>query len=668
MDPEVADQLSRESSPLSDRIATAVRNRIRASEQRWSGRHVRWRESERLYRGFRYADAEDKHTSSRSLTQGVQKIVVPYTYAQIQSILSFLITVFTDRKPIFPVEPIGDYVKAAMMHEHLLEYQMDRMRPRGLLILIQWMFDALRYDWGVIKNVWTIREWPQLVRTFAPDLFGSGQSEDFLSEQDVVSYEGNEAMNVSPFDFFPDPHRSLADFQRGEFVAHRMRRSPTELAIKEAEGMYVGVDFIPFRPGGYGYPDVTTYAGGKSALGETVNVSQEWTRGKIDQYDKGYVQIHEMWWFCRPKELGLPTTRTNDLPSLWVFTLANASRVIRAEAANLPGRRFPFAGIQINYDVHAPATPSMVETISGLQYHLSWLFNSRMAAVRKTLNNEIVVDPSLIETVDWSAPNPSGIWRINKEHYTTGAAKEAVFPLPVQDTTQGHLNDAETVMNLIETVTGANRLLQGLGNTGRRAATEVQAQMSLASGRMKLIGVTCAAQGMTEWAEMMVENTKMFLSQRLQVPTLDIYRRMLQDPMVNIGPELLQGEFRIPMLEQGIPTDKSMWVNTLREILQMCMQNPSVVMPPGQQINVMEVFTELLRITGIKNLQDFVTVMPDQQVLQQMQQGNLVPGQAGPPGPQAPPPAQGSDGFPVGAGPNMGRGGAMMGGAGGPPG
>jgi len=649
MDPKVADELSQESSPLSDRLSMAIRNRVRASEQRWGGRHQRWRESERLYRSFRYADSEDKNTRSRSLTEGVQKIVVPYTYAQIQSILAFLVTVFTDRKPIFPVEPVGDYVKAAMLHEHLLEYQMDRMRPRGLLILIQWMFDALRYDWGVIKNVWTIREWPQLVRTFAPDLFGTGQQEDYLSEQDIVSYEGNEAMNVSPFDFFPDPHRSLADFQRGEFVAHRMRRSPTELEIKEAEGMYAGVEFIPYRPGGYGYPDVTSYAGGRSALGETVNLSQEWTRGRIDQFDKGYVNIHEMWWFCKPKELGLPTTRSNDLPSLWVFTMANAARIIRAEPANLPGRRFPFAGIQINYDVHSPATPSMVETVSGLQYHLSWLFNSRMAAVRKTLNNEVIVDPSLLETVDWSNPNPSGIWRINKEHYTTGAAKEAVFPLPVQDTTQHHLADAQTVMDLIETVTGANRLLQGLSNTGRRAATEVQAQLSLASGRMKLIGVTCAAQGMIEWAEMMLENTKMFLSQRLQVPTLDIYRKMLQDPMVNIGPELLQGEFRIPMLEQGIPTDKSMWVNTLREVLQMCMQNPSVVMPPNATINVMEVFTELLRITGIRNLQDFVTVMPDQQVQAQMQQGNLVPGAGGP---SQPPPAQGSDGFPVGASPN----------------
>src|SRR5262245_24105225 len=317
MQQEIAAQLAEERSPLQDKLLSPIKNRIRASEQRWSGRHRSWRESERLYRSFRHADQEDKVVAARSLTEGVQKIVVPYSYAQVQSILSFLITVFTYRKPIFPVEPLGNYQKSAILHEHLIEYQMDRMRPRGLLILVQWLFDALRYDWGVIKNVWTIREWPQIKRMFMPDLFGTGQMEDTLMEEDVVAYEGNEAMNVSPFDFFPDPNRSLADFQRGEFVAHKMRRSPTEIATKAAEGLYTGTEFIPQRSGGKSLDAGST--GGKSALGETVGLAQEWTRGKIDEYDAGYVDLHEMWWFCKPRELKLPTSRTNDLPALWVF-------------------------------------------------------------------------------------------------------------------------------------------------------------------------------------------------------------------------------------------------------------------------------------------------------------------------------------------------------------
>jgi hypothetical protein len=35
-----------------------------------------------------------------------------------------------------------------------------------------------------------------------------------------------------------------------------------------------------------------------------------------------------------------------------------------------------------------------------------------MVNVRRSLNNETIIDPSLIEREDWSRSNPSGIWRL----------------------------------------------------------------------------------------------------------------------------------------------------------------------------------------------------------------------------------------------------------------
>src|SRR5262249_43095065 len=157
---------------------------------------------------------------------------------------------------------------------------------------------------------------------------------------------------------------------------------------------------------------------------------------------------------------------------------------------------------------------------------LSWLFNARMAAVRKTLNNELVADPSVLEISDLNEPNMSGIIRVNKDFYGTGEAKNAIFPLPVQDVTQGHMQDAAVVRDLMETVTGANRMVQGQSNTGRRAATEVQAMSAMAQGRMKLHALG-AGHGFSEWGEIMVENTKMFFSQRLQLPIRDPYKDIL---------------------------------------------------------------------------------------------------------------------------------------------
>src|SRR5215469_2719926 len=245
MPPHVKALLSAGSSDLHGTTLDYVRRRVEASDRRWSQRYPRWRESERLYRAFRPSDLDDAQRRQRNLTEGVEKIVVPYGYAVIQSILAFFMQVFTQRKPIIPVEGSGPMdVRAALLMEVLLDRQMDQMQPMGTLVLYQWLLDSLRYGIGIIKNHWTVREWPAVSRQTSPimDPF-TGQPvgmNDQLIQRDVTVYEGNEAVNVSPFDFLPDPNQPLNLFQRGEFCGQRMRRSWTEFRQRAAQGLYVG--------------------------------------------------------------------------------------------------------------------------------------------------------------------------------------------------------------------------------------------------------------------------------------------------------------------------------------------------------------------------------------------------------------------------------------------
>jgi hypothetical protein len=110
-----------------------------------------------------------------------------------------------------------------------------------------------------------------------------------------------------------------------------------------------------------------------------------------------------------------------------------------------------------------------------------------MMAVRKTLNNELVVDPSMIEEADLLDPRPGKLLRLTRAAQNSGLIDKAVFPLPVVDVTAAHSIDSKNVREIGEEVTGASRLLMGLSNTGRRAATEVQSQTQLSSGRMKML-------------------------------------------------------------------------------------------------------------------------------------------------------------------------------------
>lgn len=654
--PHLQAQLKVKESKLERRLSEFVRRRVDAAAQRWSGRYDRWREAERLLRAFRPSDLDDQRRKEDPLTDGVEKIVVPYSHAVVLSTLAFFMSVFTQRRPTIPVEGMGAAdARAAMLMEALLDRQMESMQPAGVLVLYQWLLDSLRYGIGIIKNIWTVREWPEMIRKVTPIVHPlTGQRlgiKDDYEKRDVTAYEGNEALNVSPFNWLPDPNVPLADFQRGEFVVHRVRRSWTDMRQKSAQGMYVGIEHIPRRDvGGSGF-DVFGSPHSSSDLARTVDLPDA-DRGagtSIDAYGEPWVDLDEVWAYVDPDVLGLldgqdddstssnggPTEerRTDGVPELWVFTLANKARVIRAEPANLPGRRFPFEIIEMNYDVHSPANFGMIETFRGLQYHLSWLFNSRMLNVMKTLNNEYVVDPSLIEEVDLLSPGPGRLLRLKEQAWNSGKLKEAVQQLNTNDVTATHHQDAKVITDLIETVTGANRLVMGLPNTGRRAATEVQGQLNLSSGRMKLLVELVRRQGMQPWAGQMARNTQTFLGEmglRLKPP----YDRVLGAPYVRVSPEMLQGEFTFPIGEEGIPTDKLLEANTFKEILMMGIQS-GVAAPMMAQFPWMQILGRFLHAMGIKDLQSWglsmpqLTLEPMEQVAQQVQQGGLLPAEGG---------------------------------------
>lgn len=644
---EIHEALSQEEHPLQTRLLDWSRRRIQASENYMAGAYPRWRANERLLRSFRDPDQEDLEVSSKPITEGVRKIVVPTTYAMIQSILAWQMSFFTERKPIIPVEGLGPRdVRPAIVHEHLLEYQFDRGEPKGILSLLQWLLDSMTYGVGVVFNAWTIREFLGFVRKYSPiEMNGEVMGyDDDVREQDMIAYEGNQMVNVLPFDWLPDPRFPIGRFQEGEFLAYRMRKSFTEAQVKEAEGLFCGLEWVP----------TTRIESDKGTASSSWNDSELGTTLGLDQEGGAYIDadgrppltLHHMYALIPPKVLRLQsgTLGGSSLPRMWVLTVANKARVIRLEPANLPCRKFPCAIIEPNFNLHSPMNPGYVDVVAGSAYHANWLVNSRTANVRRSLNFEIVYDPSLIERVDLESPNASGLIRLKPDAYQGNVPlNQIVQQFPVSDVTAGHIGDMKVWTEIMENSIGANRMIQGLANTGRRAATEVQATMSLAAGRMKLQSLIAALQGLGNISEQMIENNKTFIVERLMVPTLQAYKDVVGQDFMQITPEMLQGNFRVALMEQGIPTDKAFHANVLREVLQMMLQNPQVVQQFGTIINTPEIFFDLMRVLGKKDLSNYVIspqqraqqqaqqpppqvqVMPDGQVQQQVDAGNLIP-------------------------------------------
>jgi hypothetical protein len=83
----IREALSRPDSLLHRVLLDYCNSRIKSSERYWTQRHPSWRESENLHRAFRVPDKSDQQTSLDPETEGVTKIVVPYSYAVTQSML-----------------------------------------------------------------------------------------------------------------------------------------------------------------------------------------------------------------------------------------------------------------------------------------------------------------------------------------------------------------------------------------------------------------------------------------------------------------------------------------------------------------------------------------------------------------------------------------------------
>jgi hypothetical protein len=266
----------------------------------------------------------------------------------------------------------------------------------------------------------------------------------------------------------------------------------------------------------------------------------------------------------------------------------------------------------------------------------------------------------MIEESDLLDPRPGKLLRLTRAAQNSQSIDKAVFPLPVVDVTASHHQDSQVVRDIGEEVTGASRLLMGLSNTGRRAATEVQGQLQLSSGRMKMLAELIVCQGLRPWAHQMSRNTQVFMTSSINIRVQQALSSILGQQSAQIDPHLLQGSFTYPILETGIPTDKQAEQQIWRELFQTGTQT-GLTTPALQQVNWIAVFARFLQTMGIRNLQDYMapgagmpqmSVMGDDQVSNQAQQGNLVPAGIEP--------SQTSDGFPMQMNPYSGNGSTGM--------
>lgn len=574
---------------------------MKSSAEKMSTFHTGWDANSYIYRGYRVVDKEDVD----SIKEGTPpKVIVPITYAQVQTALSFIISTFTQRDSILEVRGRGpEDEKPSFAITTDLDYQL--LDQKFVLKLYFWLLDALKQGFGVVRVEWDERYNDMRIAKQVPDntisntfkaLFGKKvpmKSEEAV--ESVLSYQGNKIRNVSPYSFYPDPSVTIANFQDGQFVFFEEETSLLALEAKEGE-IYFGTDKIPKTIG-------------KDLFGARPRrVSGPFSREEAAQPITDTAQENRATILCEG-EITLSPKRASEMwganlgdgtkPVKWLVTIANDQKIIRFEQCGYLHGRYNFELFEFSPDHDSFFNPGLSDTISELQGIITFFLNSHIVNVKKIISNRFIVDPTKINTDDIDL----GSLYIRTKG-AQGDINRSIKQLEMSDVTRGHVADMETLTTLVTLITGVNENALGQYSSGRRSATEARNVNAGSAARLKMHATIAWMQGVEPFAKQMLSNTR-------QWRTKEIYEAIVgglsveapYETTIYADPKKLAGGYDFVPYDATLPTDRQFQAGVLQELFTVLVQNPQTI----QLLNKdpIKLLNYIAQLYNIRNMRDF---------------------------------------------------------------
>jgi hypothetical protein len=597
-------------SPEHARLVQLVRSRRELSKRQLSRFYPAWRKADRIYR--HYVDPGEVDRDGKRLYPWARDVVVPLTFAIVQTQLSWEMTAFTQRTPIVPLDGVSpEDVKPAKVMEQVLQHEWttDRMS----LALYQWLLDRRRYGVGIVWLNWVrdaTRQWVETPQSVTLPVLGMeiplGTKGEWV---DRVKYEGNRIEPVDPFAFYADPRVSLGECHKGEFVGYRKRRHYNELLLMQRDGQYANVEQIPKASGILGAD--TSSQTEREAIGRSdATLGQYMSQvgpNSYDFQDKGAVTLDVMVIRAIPKDYGIGPGAS---PEKAVVVLANDAVILRAKPFEYDHDELPACVMELTPDRYEYSTPGVVEHIEDLQDYLSWLWNSHAQNVRRTLNNQFLVDPSLVEIADLLQPQPGLFARLRREAQgRPGVMDAALKQFPVSDVTRTHMQDMDLVINMMQRVAAAPENLQGILAAGERTLGEQQLAVTSAQGRLRLEAQMGWLQGIVRSTHQRISNIQQFMDEDRWIQVVGTYPRALGMPVdqkfLKVGPDEIQGQFTYTQPDMVVRGDEKMLM-AMREIFLAIAKDPEL----RQHFDIVKIFEPIAQLAGIKNIEDYTRETP----------------------------------------------------------
>lgn len=587
-----------------------------------------------LTRKARRGDKSSEYTSVEMPFQ--RSVVVPATYATLHVLLAQMMSIYAARKPMFQILGVGpeDKIRAKLI-EVMLDYDAKQTQAYGVLYGL--FLDALQTGMGVVYDSWEIEEgnnWkhtPLEVPGVPPELLVAqlGPLAFTPVKEWGVKREYNRWRVIDPYRVRKDPRVPLSNLQEGEFFGHMFDASYNFFAKRKLpNGPYFNVEALrnlkinrTFKPEGKGSDGINEE--------QSIQAGFRTHEGYGDFYN-GETMVVEL----IPSDWKISTSEN---PEKYIFTWVEDQEIVRAhEQKNWHGQ-FPYSGVETDPDIHAANSPGQGELIEGLQRVINWLYNSHIENITATLNNRWVYSPRFINSVDLDYGGPGENIRMSNEAVEMLLSGEIqsiqsfLYQMPMTDVTGQHYIPAmEKTYSFLQLLTGANDPMTGIPTPTERSATEISTITAKASDRIAIMTRLMDDHGIQPLINRAIQNRQQLTRAERYYRIVGDFAKKLGMDSVFLGLMNIQGDFDYEPITGILPQDPAREANTWVNLLSGAGQIPQLQQPgpDGMMLDFREIFKTIAEKMGVPDIDRYmmqVQVMPDQQVQDQSQQGNIVP-------------------------------------------
>ncbi len=386
MEPEITKLLSEEKQPDNIvKLKDDICGWHKYSRSQMKERHKQWDIQQKVYKGETSPNSGDLEARANSEPE---RLVVPLTFTQVQTITTFGFLQMTSRKNFYELEPTGDE-DFSIRDAAELTLQRDLNKNVFTTVLYQSLLDLSRFGLCAIKSYW--EKQTQWVQTSAPVTIAAANGKSGVVDAggprnvEATKFEGNCIRAIDPYFLLPGLRLPLTRWREGRFMADECEWHIAQLRELERKGIAAGTEHIkPFEKSLYDDSERSRFKAVERFFG-TKSESNDFmccmTEGQYRLVPADY-------------ELGPET-----YPIDFVIRIVNDQRIISIERANYLHGEFIYDIGQFSPDNQSKLNLALSDTIYALQDIVTWLVNTRMSSIRKSLDGKVVVTTSPLERV-----------------------------------------------------------------------------------------------------------------------------------------------------------------------------------------------------------------------------------------------------------------------------